>query len=192
MSVLFGSFPSQQEITQLEMKLTHARIENWLREDLFTWQWWLLVAVLVLPWFLWWRLVDKKRLTEIFILGTMILIAVSYMDAVLSELGLWSYKYEIIPLWPRLISADFTVLPVTYMLIYQYCGPWKKYIIALVAVAAFYAFGAETLLKWLDFYHPEKWEHIYSFPIYIALGMLARWQLQVLLAVQQRARQLFG
>jgi len=180
--MILGSIPSHEMILELEKQLSHARIENWLSYDLFSFQWWLLVVVFIIPWFIWWRYVDRKRLLEIILLGVIVLIISSFLDSVLSELGVWSYDYEIIPVWPRLISADFTLLPVTYMFIYQYFREWKNFVVVMVVVSAFFAFVGEPFLTWLSIYHLHEWKHVYSFPIYIALGALAKYLVQTILA----------
>lgn len=177
-------FPSHEMILELEKQLTYARVENWIHHDLFTFQWWLLMVVLIVPWIIWWRYVDKRRLLEISLAGAMVLIICSYLDAVLSEFGLWSYNFEVIPVWPRLISADFAALPVLYMFIYQYFRRWKHFVWVMIIAAAVWSFICEPGLKWLDIYHPYSWKYYYSFPIYIAIGVLVKWLVQMLLVCQ--------
>lgn len=138
--------PSNEELIAFEQMFTQMRIQKWLNMDLFSPQWWLLVAVLIIPWFIWWKYVDKKRLTEILLFGLSTIIVTSYLDALLTELTFWSYKYKIVPLWPRLIPVDFTALPVIYMFIYQYFKDWKTFIIASLIMAAVFAFIGEPLL----------------------------------------------
>jgi hypothetical protein len=167
-----------EQVLSLEKQLTHIRIENWLNQDVFSWQWWLLVVVLIVPWLFWWWYVDKKRIFEIFALGTASLILSSYLDAIITELGLWSYHVWVIPLWPRLIPADFTVIPVTFMFVYQKYNSWRNYIIAMVVTSAIFSFVGETFLEWIEVYKLEEWRHIYSFPIYIAIGILVKWLIQ--------------
>lgn len=186
--IICGMVPSQKLLLDMEKELTFARIENWLHHDLFTWQWCLLVSVLIIPWFIWWHYVDRERLLEITLLGAIVFIISSFSDAVLTELGYWSYEYQVIPLWPRLISADFSVLPISYMFIYQYSKEWKDFLLIMIIVAAFFAFVGEPFLMWLKIYKLHQWKHIYSFPLYIALGILIRYLLRLLLVKQKQAR----
>lgn len=169
-------------IYELECQLTQVRIEHWLKHDLLSLQWWILVATLIIPWLLWWKWVDKKRLAEIALFGALILILASFLDAILSDLRWWEYKYYVIPLWPRLISADFTIIPVTYMFIYQYFQEWKRFLLAMLVVSAVFAFIGEPLLVWSDIYTLYKWKHIYSFPIYFTTGALVKYLTQWILA----------
>ncbi|MEQ8174663.1 MAG: CBO0543 family protein [Syntrophomonadaceae bacterium] len=180
---------NQDLISSIEQQLTHLRIQNWLHHDLFTWQWWLLLAVLTIPWYFWWKRVDRTRLLEITLIGMLVFIISSYLDAVLSELGLWEYHYWVIPLWPRLIPADWSVLPITYMFVYQkYSSSWKRFIIAMTVTSALYSFGGESFLVWIDVYELHSWRHYYSFPIYLAIGILIKWVVAVFMARQEQAR----
>ncbi len=184
----WGIVYSHNTLLNMEKNLTNARIENWLHHDLFTWQWWLLVFVLIIPWFIWWHYVDRKRIVEISLFGAIVLIISSFLDAVLTELGLWCYDYQVIPLWPRLISADFSVLPITYMFIYQYFKEWRDFFLILILMGAVFTFIGEPVLIWFKIYKIHHWEHIYSFPIYIVLGLFTRNLIGTLADKEKQAR----
>jgi hypothetical protein len=172
-------------IWTLEVQLTHLRIANWLNQDIHSWQWYMLIGVLIIPWLIWWKKVEGSRIPEIILLGMLVLIVSSYLDAVITELGLWSYNFWVIPLWPRLISADFTVIPVTFMFLYQQYRPWRSYALAVIIVALIFAFVGEPFLVWTDIYKLHGWKHIYSLPIYIAVGLGARWLVEIFLKRQE-------
>jgi len=177
-----GGIASHEMIYELECQLTQIRVENWINQDLFSYQWWILVAALFIPWLLWWKWVDKARLSEIVIFGTIALIITSFLDAVLSELGLWEYNYYVIPYWPRLISADFAIVPITYMLAYQYFGRWKGFLLAMFIISVIFTWVGEPLLVWAGIYTLHKWKYVYSLPIYIALGALVKYLTHWILA----------
>ncbi len=54
-------------IVKYERLLFHTRYEDWLKHSVFTIKWWILLGLLVMPWFICYRLVDKKRLQEMFL-----------------------------------------------------------------------------------------------------------------------------
>ncbi|WP_371367202.1 hypothetical protein SRRS_12570 [Sporomusa rhizae] len=60
-----NGFPSDEQIAEMTKELTKARIENWLATDLFTWQWWLILAVFVIPWVVFYYKVDRKQLPKL-------------------------------------------------------------------------------------------------------------------------------
>jgi hypothetical protein len=165
---------TNDQIVELEKQLVQIKIEYWLKEDLFSPQWWLMLAVLVIPWIIWWKYVDRSRILPITLLGMFILILSSYLDAIGSELTLWQYNKMLLPLWSRLISVDFSVMPVTYMFIYQNFTKWRTFSVASVALALLFAFLAEPIVAWLGIYQPNAWSHWYSFVIYILLAFFTR------------------
>jgi hypothetical protein len=161
---------TNDQIVELERQLVRIKIEHWLKEDLFSPQWWIMLVVFVVPWIIWWKYADKTRILPITILGLFTLTLSSYMDSIGSELALWQYNRMLIPLWSRLISVDFSIMPVTYMFIYQYFQGWREYIVASVIMALLYAFCMEPLIAWFGIYQLNNWSYWYSFVIYIILA----------------------
>lgn len=176
-----------EEIVKTQRKLTGLTYELWANHCVFSFQWWLQIILLFAPWFLWWKLVDRKRLVEILLYGLLVMIITTYFDAIGSELTLWAYPYKITPVFPRLITVDLSVLPITYMLIYQYLsGNTKHFLIATILISGIFAFIAEPLLIWLKIYKIYNWNHIYSFLIYIAMPLFLRWLLEVIITKQKK------
>lgn len=58
-------YTSIEATKQAQEILTQIKIEHWLKEEVFRIQWWIQVVVLISPWFIWWKLVDKKKIVEI-------------------------------------------------------------------------------------------------------------------------------
>ena len=157
----------------------------WVHNNVFTFQWWLLGIFLIAPWFLWWKLVDKQRLAEILLYGLMVLISASYLDEIGSELTLWVYPYKFLPVFKQLTTANFTMLPIIYMLIYQYFERWKSFLTASILMAIAFLFLGEAL-RWLGIYRIYHWNHIYSFSIYITMALFLRWLTKTIVSIQQK------
>ena len=63
----FHTYPSpatDEEIAYTLKQLTYARVDNWLDTDFLTWRWGLQVGLTLISLFLFWKLVEKKRLME--------------------------------------------------------------------------------------------------------------------------------
>lgn len=164
------------------------QIDSWIHHEIFSFQWWLLFIIFIVPWFIWWKFVDKKRLVEILLYGFFIMTVATIIDEVGCQLNLWEYPYDIEPLFPRLIPLNLTALPVIYMFLYQYFSEWKSFIIANVLVAAVLSFIGENILEWAGIYVLLKWENYYSFPVYVIIGILLRWVLKIVLKKENDAR----
>ena len=169
-------------IVQTLSIFTDMRIQQFSHDIVFTWQWWLLVVLLIMPWILWWHVVDKERLSTIVLLGMFVLATSSWMDELGCELILWHYPYKLTPVYPQLVPINYAIMPVTYMLIYQYFSSWRSYITAMTINAALFAFVAEPTLHYLGMYEMLKWQYYYSFPIYIIIAVSHRWLLEKVLA----------
>jgi len=129
------------------------------------------ISHLIIPWVIWWILVDKKRVFQILSMGLMILIVATVLDGIGTELGNWSYPIKLVPILPRLMDIDFGVLPVIYMLIYQYLPRWIPFILTMIIASILMSFVAEPILEWLNIYKVYSWKHIYSAPIYLLIGI---------------------
>lgn len=167
-----SSFIKEQELQSQSDKMLQ---KIWFDEMLFTWQWWLLLFILVTPWVVWWRLVDRKRIFEILTYGFMVTLLAMSFDAIGVEYDFWEYHYQLIPLLDVLIVFDISVVTVTYMLVYQYMQSWKWFIVAHIVIAGAFAFIAEPALVYLGYYQLLKWKFVYSFPIYFSIAMFLRW-----------------
>ena len=162
------------QITNTQNKLTLLRIKHWSHYEFLKPQWWLLVFVLLVPWFIWWKIVDRKRLQEIFLYGIMSSFVIIVLDAAGVELGLWGYAFKAIPLYNRCLAIDAGMLPVIFMIVYQCCKDWKKFILVHLTLAAIFAFVLEPFTKAIGITVYYHWKYIYSFPIYIILPICIR------------------
>ncbi len=167
-------FPTFEQVLDAQNISIQLQLDHWLKFEVFSPQFWLLIGMLIIPWFIWFKLVERKRLLEIIIFGLIISIIVTTLDELGCQLNLWEYLYDIEPLFPRLIPMNFTLLPIGYMLVYQYFTKWKSFVAANAVVAAFYSFIGEPFLKMAGIYAMLNWKQIYSFPIYIIIAVLVR------------------
>lgn len=163
-----------EEIIKLQQQLTTLNYQHWLKEELFSWVWWLGVFSMVVFPLVWWKLVDKKRVLEIGFFGSLICITALYLDVVGSEYLLWFYAIRIIPQTAFLCPVDFVCYPVAMMLLYQKYNKWRQYLVASTVAAAIFAFVIEPLDVLIGQYVLISWRFIYSFPIYILIAVFCK------------------
>jgi len=171
------------EVVQVQSAFTDMRMQQWLHDVIFTWQWWILIFLMITPWVLWSFLVDKKRLTPICLLGMFVIATASWMDDLGTDFILWYYPYKLLPIYPELIPINYAVLPVVFMLIYQYFPFWSSYIKAMFIMALLFSFVAEPSLSYLGIYKMLRWQYYYSFPLYMLIAISHRWLLEKILAI---------
>ncbi|WHY94550.1 CBO0543 family protein [Neobacillus cucumis] len=173
-----ATYPSYDEIRSIEYKLAEMKNEYWLHHDLFTFQWWLLLIIFILPWILWWRYVDKYRLKDILLFGSLLMLLVGLLDDIGLNAQLWSYPYKLLQVIPRLVAIDHGILIVAHMTVYQFFTKWKSFIIVNLVMATIFTFIFEPLTVWLNIYKLDNWKYIYSFPLYIAKAVFVKWLVQ--------------
>ncbi|WP_321166003.1 hypothetical protein [Heyndrickxia sporothermodurans] len=66
------------------------------------------------------------------------------------------------------------MLPVAYMLLYQYFRTWKSFILAQIIMALTYAYIGEPFCAWVKLVHYLEWRYRYSFLYYIIVGIATR------------------
>lgn len=167
--------PHYDKIVELQRQVTSERYIYWKNEDLFTYQWWILVGIAVLSLGAWLVLLDKKKARKMLQFGSLVVILAMFMDCIGTELILWGYPHHFLYLVPLLNPVNIVALPVTYMLIYQCCSGWKKFLAVLTIFAAVFSFIAEPLLTLMDIYRLYDWRYEYSFPVYITMGVSLKW-----------------
>ncbi|MFZ3579697.1 CBO0543 family protein [Virgibacillus sp. DJP39] len=172
------AYPTQGEIEKAHKQLTEMRFENFIHQDLLSPQWWLLLGLFVLPWILWWFLVDKSRIKQIWLFGLLLSILITILDDIGVQMSLWSYPYQLVNFIPRLNPIDISVLPVLHMLIYQYFTKWKTFVIANIITALLYAYIAEPIFVKINIYQLTNWKYSYSVPIYISKAIIIKFFLE--------------
>jgi hypothetical protein len=159
----------------------------WISEDLFSYKWWLLATLMVILWLIWFKLVDKRKLVEILLGGSLISIVTLLLDLIGLNLGLWNYTSLLFAgFYPTLVPVDLVVIPVTYMLIYQYKVTLKSFFLTSIVVSGVYSFIAEPIFNAMDIYRMNHWRYIYSFPIYIVLFLFIKWIVDLILNISNQ------
>lgn len=149
-------------------------IKLWLDNTLFTWRWWLGLAMFTIPWVLWLIFRKKESTYRLLFSGIIALLISSWLDIVGILFGLWSYHADLVPFSPAFIPWDFTLIPVITMFFLQYkpeINPFLKSIVYTIIGS----FAFQPLMQWLGFYNPKHWKHYYSLPILMLIYLAAHW-----------------
>lgn len=87
-----GEFLTDEQLAQMIKELTCARFVNWIETDLFTWQWWFILAILLIPWIIFGYIVNKKQLPQLLLYGTLLMLLTITLDLTGFEMGLWYFR----------------------------------------------------------------------------------------------------
>jgi len=177
------------EHIKTRISLRDINLKHWLDNNLFTPVWWLMLIIFIATWIIWWKFVDKTKLMEIVIYGLMVSFLATILDLIGTEFVLWGYPNMLLPLMPPLAIVDLGVLPVVFMLIYQFFAGWKSFFIAMIITSLAFSFIGEPIAVWFDMYQINNWRHLYSFPLYIILGLTVKWFVHSIITKEKKSSQ---
>ena len=179
-------YPKDEQLAQMINELTKARIDNWMNTDLFTWQWWVILATFVIPWIAFGYIVDKKQLPKLLLYGTLLMLLIITLDITGFEFGLWYYPVKLLPFGPLTAYIDVSPLPIIYMLEYQFFPRWKHFIMVSVLTGFVHSFCFEPLTIALGLYISVRWEHYYGLPIYVLMPIMMRLVVEKIYAIANK------
>lgn len=171
-------------IHQARLELWGYQLTEW-RMNLFTPRWWVVIASIAAAYAIWWRYADKRRLTQLLLFGSFIAVFRVIMDDAGASGALWVYSVKPLPLGHALFLNDLTVVPLGFMLVYQYCNTWKKFLLWTVIAEALYSFILLPLLVNYDLLRLYGWHYYYTFFIMLAAATVMRAILLKVLEVEK-------
>jgi len=166
--------PTWQDILEIANQYSVNRIEYWLNEVLFSFSWWILLITTVSLLITWIIILDKTRKLEIISYGMMVAIIGNLGDMIGLSFSLWGYPHTLLHM-PEILEIHNIMMPILYMVVYQYFRQWKTFFIAAAINAVFFAFILEPLIIWLQIYELYKWKYIYSIVPYFVIAVVLKW-----------------
>lgn len=166
-----------EQIDKATQKLTEANqliVEAIMKGFLFTWQWWIAVAMIVVPWVVWGIVRNRESSARIFSAGLLMMVLSEILDTVGVSFGKWAYPVKVIPVATINFSFRLSVLPVILMLFLQFKPQFNPYLKA-VLFGTIGAYVGMPTLNMIDLYKKMDWAYTYSFFILIAFYLLAHW-----------------
>lgn len=157
--------------------------------DMGTWQFWFLLAMLVLPLVALYFFIDRKRALLIGFYGFNVHVWFQYIDTLGVTRGLWNYPYKIVPLLPSSVALDTAFVPVVFMLFYQWTISRKKnyYLFGIGLCLVFSFLVKPALVSFGLFQMYEGMNFFYLFLLYIAIMLVSKWITSLFLHFQMEA-----
>ncbi|MFC4560072.1 CBO0543 family protein [Virgibacillus kekensis] len=167
----------QEKVLQLHEPVTFSQEQKtslWLEHVLFTTYWWVGLLLSIVPWIVWVLLSKKASRNRLFYTGLLVAVISSYLDFLGTQFGLWIYYYEVLPWLPAFIPWDWTLIPISIISLIEY-KPNLSPLLKGIIFAVLSSFIGGSIFTYFNFYELLKWEHYYSFPIYLLIYLLAHW-----------------
>jgi hypothetical protein len=121
-----SSIPSEQsnrldELKQIQEQLSNQWIDYWKEySSIDTWQFWVNVGMIITPLIILYFFIDRKRAFQLGFFGFNIHIWTVYIDAYATRHNYIEYPYKAIPFLPINFGMDTTLVPVMFILLYQW------------------------------------------------------------------------
>jgi len=166
--------------------LAYQTYQQWVAKELFSVGWFVMVGVLIVTYAIWLKLVDKRRLRDLLLLGSLCAVGFSIGDIFLiGNWGVADYNIALGPGRPPIFVLSLTVGPILFMLIEQYSSSWKKYFLWAGIGSAAAAFGLMPLYVFLGIIQFYKWNYVYQFIYLLTAGIIARALLLWITSIEQ-------
>ncbi|MEH7156342.1 CBO0543 family protein [Neobacillus drentensis] len=165
------------QIDKATQQLTDANklvVEAIMNAFLFTWQWWVALAMMVIPWVIWGIFRNRESSARIFSAGLLVMVLSEILDTVGVSFGKWAYPVKLVPVATINFSFRLSVLPVFLMLFLQYKPYVNPYIKAII-FGGLGAYAGLPALAMIDLYKKIDWAYTYSFFILTLFYLIAHW-----------------
>ncbi|WP_223699935.1 CBO0543 family protein [Sutcliffiella deserti] len=172
-------------------QVTYEWIDYWWQYSSFnTWQFWVNVLMLVVPLVILWFKLDRSKAFHLGFYGFTVHIIFTYFDSGLIRFGLISYPYQAIPFIPVNFGLDVSLIPVLFMLVYQWTlNQRKNYYLSFLLLTAFLAFVFKPILYSFDLILWHKWANpFYLFLFYIVIFTLSKWLTNLFLHFERNSK----
>lgn len=163
-----------EKASKLMVKANDMVIDATMNGFLFTWKWWIAVAMIIIPWVIWAIFRKKESTARLLFASGIIMILSTNLDAFGVENGKWTYPLKAIPIPTISYSFRYSVIPVLTMFFLQY-KPQVNPLIKAVIFAGLSAFIGMPLMAMLDMYKKVDWAYTYSFFLLTGFYLLAHW-----------------
>lgn len=156
------------EVYRISAENSAKLTDIWLTHIVFSWRWWFEVALAIIPWIVWIKIRDKNNTARLLFVGMVVALISNVLDIIGGSYNLWHYDWKDFPFIPIYLPWDFTLFPVSVMIMLQFKPKINAFFKAII-FSFLCAFVFEPLFSYLSMYHKISWKYWYSFVIYIPL-----------------------
>lgn len=169
---------SLEKLNKMEIKLTDQWTNYWQDySNLHTWQFWVVLALLVVPLIILILFIDRRKIFQLGFYGYGVHIFFAISDVFGVSRGLWLYPYKLLPGIPVNVSLDSALVPVAYILLYQYTlNKGKNYYIWVLLLCLLFAFFVKPLMVGIGLFRfGGKENFLMLFWGYASVALISKW-----------------
>jgi hypothetical protein len=185
---------SQQTMLSRLKEIQENQTEMWSNywqqySDFTNWQFWMLAAFFIFPLIVLYLRMDKRKALLLGFYGYNIHVFFTYSDAIGANLLKWFYPYKLFPILASSVSLDVSLVPVSYLLMYQFAlNGNKNYYLSMFLLSAGFAFVFKPLLSAIGLFELDKGTNYFTlFISYVVVGLIAKWITNVFVYFEKKA-----
>lgn len=178
-------------LKDIQHDLRHSWYDYWIEySNIDTWQFWVLLGFFIVPLILIFLFIDKKRPLLLGFYGYNVHVFFTYIDLFGTSHSYWGYPYKFLPILPSSFSLDVSLVPATYMFMYQWIlNKQKNYYLYMVLLSAFLSFIFKPLLVLLNLFDFNRGTtYIHLFMGYLVIGVVARIVTNIFIYIGKKAQ----
>ncbi|MFC0471684.1 hypothetical protein ACFFHM_14575 [Halalkalibacter kiskunsagensis] len=189
-----------ENINKLQTKVNEMTDEYWVQySDLSTWQFWYHLAWIIIPLVVLYRYINRERFFEILFYGYTMHVIFTYNDSFLVRYGYVDHPYMVLSQFPFSLTVNAAILPVIYMLLYQYCTDrGRNFYLWSLAVSAVVGLAWVEIHKQLNLFQINEKMNILQLRnellnVYIFLGnyivsIIVLWITRLFLTIKKKTK----
>ncbi|QGQ96761.1 hypothetical protein EHS13_18695 [Paenibacillus psychroresistens] len=167
-----------EHLRQAVKEQTSEMLDYWIKySNANTWQFWVNLALFVLPLIALYFLIDKRKALQFGFFGFNVHVWFTCIDEFGTRYGLWAYPYKLSPFMPTNFALDASFLPVACMLVYQWTvNHQKNRYLYLTILGLFISFIFKPFMSWLDLFKIYEWmNYTYLLCGYLIIMLISIW-----------------
>jgi len=156
-----------------------------------TWQFWFHVIMFLAPLIILYFALDWKKALQLGFYGFNVHVWFAYFDDFGATQALWTYPYKMIPLVSHSLGLDASLVPVSYMLLYQWILKHKKnYYLYTLLLSLFLSFVLKPIFAMHHLFKFNSWaNYFHLFLTYIVIIVLSKVITDIFLYMQKKAEE---
>ncbi|WP_207952294.1 CBO0543 family protein [Paenibacillus turpanensis] len=179
------------QIKDIHDQMADLTFQYWMQHSHFsTWQFWVNLLLLILPLVILYKYLDWKHALLLGFYGFNIHVWFHYIDSFGVTNGYWNYPHKIVPFLSVNVALDAAIVPVCYMLLYQWITSRNKnYYVYTTLLSGAFAFILKPIMVYAGLFRMYEWvNYFYLFVFYMVIVLVSKWITDLFLFLQERQK----
>ncbi|MCT8137783.1 hypothetical protein H1D32_08450 [Anaerobacillus sp. CMMVII] len=186
-----GQSDALSKITAMTEQLSKLQMDYWQQySNIETWGFKIILLIFVVPLVLLYFTIDRKHILLLGFYGLNVHIWFSYINIAGVKQGFYTYPFELIPFIPGNLALDASLIPVLFILVYQWTMRHRKnFYLYSIALSLFLAFIFKPILVYVGMFVMYKGTNYFIlFVLYCIIFLLSKLITNLFLKMQESPR----